>query len=115
MLSLERMNRVKGIYKSGDGFEIEVESGMRLSELGTVARSRSLVSGSGAASSDAAAEFASADRPFFYPPDPTETTATIGGTVATNASGARTFFYGPTRCSGSRAGEPARWPTWCWP
>jgi D-lactate dehydrogenase (cytochrome) len=33
----------------------------------------------------------------FYPPDPTETTAAIGGTVATNASGARSFKYGPTR------------------
>lgn len=33
----------------------------------------------------------------FYPPDPTETNATIGGTVATNASGSRTFKYGPTR------------------
>lgn len=33
----------------------------------------------------------------FYPPDPTETKATIGGTVATNASGARTLKYGSTR------------------
>ncbi|MEP7217496.1 MAG: FAD-binding oxidoreductase, partial [Bacteroidota bacterium] len=33
----------------------------------------------------------------FYPPDPTERTCFIGGTVATNSSGARTFKYGPTR------------------
>ncbi len=33
----------------------------------------------------------------FYPPDPTESTAQLGGTVATNASGARSFYYGPTR------------------
>jgi D-lactate dehydrogenase (cytochrome) len=32
-----------------------------------------------------------------YPPDPTERGCFIGGTVATNASGARTFRYGPTR------------------
>lgn len=32
-----------------------------------------------------------------YPPDPTERGAFLGGTVATNASGARTFKYGPTR------------------
>ncbi|UCG45378.1 MAG: FAD-binding oxidoreductase, partial [Candidatus Bathyarchaeota archaeon] len=32
-----------------------------------------------------------------YPPDTTEMTALIGGTVATNASGARTFHYGCTR------------------
>ena len=32
-----------------------------------------------------------------YPVDPTESTATVGGTVATNASGARTLKHGPTR------------------
>ncbi len=34
---------------------------------------------------------------YFYPPDPTELTAQLGGTVATNASGARSFLFGPTR------------------
>lgn len=34
---------------------------------------------------------------YFYPPDPTEDLCFIGGTVATNASGAKTFKYGPTR------------------
>jgi FAD/FMN-containing dehydrogenase len=33
----------------------------------------------------------------FYAPDPTERTASIGGTVATNASGSRSFRYGSTR------------------
>ena len=33
----------------------------------------------------------------FYPPDPTETSAAIGGTIATNASGSRSFKYGATR------------------
>jgi len=34
---------------------------------------------------------------WIYPPDPTETSAFLGGTVATNASGARCFNFGPTR------------------
>lgn len=34
---------------------------------------------------------------WFFPPDPTETGASIGGMVATNASGAMTFHYGSTR------------------
>ncbi len=34
---------------------------------------------------------------WIYPPDPTETSATLGGTVVTNASGARCFNFGPTR------------------
>jgi D-lactate dehydrogenase (cytochrome) len=36
-------------------------------------------------------------RGMLYPPDPTEGSCYLGGTVATNASGARTFKYGPTR------------------
>lgn len=35
--------------------------------------------------------------PCFFPPDPTEHTASLGGMVACNASGARTLFYGATR------------------
>jgi D-lactate dehydrogenase (cytochrome) len=33
----------------------------------------------------------------FYPPDPTENTSCIGGNIATNASGSRSFKYGGTR------------------
>jgi FAD/FMN-containing dehydrogenase len=33
----------------------------------------------------------------FYAPDPTENWASLGGTIATNASGSRSFRYGPTR------------------
>lgn len=36
-------------------------------------------------------------KDLFYPPDPTEKSALLGGTVATNASGARSLYYGPTR------------------
>jgi D-lactate dehydrogenase (cytochrome) len=43
------------------------------------------------------ASSASPSRNLIYPIDPTEQSATLGGTVATNASGARTLFYGPTR------------------
>lgn len=33
----------------------------------------------------------------FYAPDPTETAASVGGSIATNASGSRSFLYGSTR------------------
>ncbi len=33
----------------------------------------------------------------FYPPDPTETMAFLGGTIACNSSGSRSFLYGATR------------------
>ncbi len=33
----------------------------------------------------------------FYAPDPTEWAASVGGTISTNASGSRSFYYGSTR------------------
>jgi len=38
-----------------------------------------------------------ATRKLLYPPDPTEKMAFLGGTVATNASGSRSYYYGSTR------------------
>ncbi|MDA0690472.1 MAG: FAD-binding oxidoreductase [Nitrospinae bacterium] len=35
--------------------------------------------------------------PYFYPPNPTETLASLGGTMATNASGSRSYKFGVTR------------------
>lgn len=40
---------------------------------------------------------AAAAKDLFYPPDPTEWSCQMGGTVATNASGSRSFKYGATR------------------
>lgn len=37
------------------------------------------------------------EKNLYYPPDPTEKDCYIGGTVANNASGAKTFKYGATR------------------
>jgi D-lactate dehydrogenase (cytochrome) len=37
------------------------------------------------------------EKGFIYPPNPTETSSMVGGNIATNASGARTFKYGSTR------------------
>ena len=34
---------------------------------------------------------------WFYPPNPTEWNASIGGTLATNASGSRSYKFGVTR------------------
>jgi len=47
---------------------------------------------------DSLREYTDRERPgLFYPPDPTETTASIGGTAATDASGAASYMYGSTR------------------
>ncbi len=51
----------------------------------------------GAGASLAAIQAAAAPSRQFYAPDPTENSASIGGTVSTNASGSRSFMYGDTR------------------
>lgn len=51
----------------------------------------------GAGASLAALHAAAAASGQFYAPDPTETSASVGGAIATNASGSRSFRYGDTR------------------
>ena len=46
---------------------------------------------------NAALDGAGGSFALFFPPDPTESTATLGGMASTNASGARSLAYGPTR------------------
>jgi len=77
VLNLSRMARIGPITMDEETGEarIAVEPGVILSDLReTIAR-----------------------RSLFFPPDPTETSASIGGMVACNASGALTLHYGPTR------------------
>jgi D-lactate dehydrogenase (cytochrome) len=73
VISLERLNRIKSIDK--DNLRAIVEPGVILGDFQKAVEAEGL----------------------FYPPDPTEWSCQIGGTVATNASGARSFKYGATR------------------
>ena len=73
IVSLEKFNQIKEI-NSEKRFTV-VESGVILADLQKAVEAENL----------------------FYPPDPTEWSCHIGGTVATNASGARSFKYGATR------------------
>ena len=71
IISLERLNK---IFKE-DESSVNVGPAVTLNEL------QSFLSNSG----------------WFYPPNPTEKWASIGGTLATNASGSRSYKYGVTR------------------
>ena len=75
VLSTERLNRLGEFVREGAAGRATVGAGVVLADFQREARARGL----------------------FYPPDPTESSCYVGGTVATNASGARTFKYGPTR------------------
>ncbi|MBP5750264.1 MAG: FAD-binding oxidoreductase, partial [Firmicutes bacterium] len=80
ILNLSRMDRILGVCKEGETVLLRVQPGVLLANL------RKYIEG-------LRGEYG----PLFFPPDPTETTASIGGMIACNASGARTYRYGPTR------------------
>lgn len=73
VISLEKLNKIKSIDK--EDLRAFVEPGVILGDFQKAVDAEGL----------------------FYPPDPTEWSCQIGGTVATNASGARSFKYGATR------------------
>ena len=75
VLATDKLNHIKSIVQEEHGGFAVVEAGVVLSDLQRAVDQEGLL----------------------YPPDPTERGCFVGGTVATNASGARTFKYGPTR------------------
>jgi D-lactate dehydrogenase (cytochrome) len=75
VLATDRLNRIKEIRREGEGGSGIAEAGVVLAEFQRAVEAEGLL----------------------YPPDPTERSCYLGGSVATNASGARTFKYGATR------------------
>ncbi|NLF18948.1 MAG: FAD-binding oxidoreductase [Lentisphaerae bacterium] len=98
LLSLERLSRVTGLRLDAAGnLVLRCQAGVALSEVQKSLRRRSFQDSAAWSAASGEALEALRQKTFFYPPDPTETGAAIGGTIACNASGAHTFLYGPTR------------------
>jgi D-lactate dehydrogenase (cytochrome) len=102
LLSLDKMNRIVGIRwdEKTSEWRVTVEPGMRLKEFHERIERKDLQDAH-ANSSDPnwrdLFRFLNDPNQYFYPPDPTENSASLGGTVATDASGARTYHFGRTR------------------
>jgi D-lactate dehydrogenase (cytochrome) len=94
ILNLGRMNRLRGIRREGESWLVSAEPGVPLTELRKALESRRMVS---ADDTDSANRLLAAAPPLFLPTDPTEASATLGGMLACNASGARSYLYGPVR------------------
>lgn len=98
VVSLVRMNAYKGLRRAADGaFFLRVEPGVVLSELRRHLHAKSLPAHGWDDASRAALEALYAGPEQFFPTDPTETSACLGGMAACNASGARSYRYGPMR------------------
>src|SRR2546423_5579710 len=75
VIATDKLNHIRRVSREGAGGTAIAEAGVRLIDLQRAVDAEGLL----------------------YPPDPTERSCFIGGNIATNASGARTFKYGPTR------------------
>ena len=73
VIATEKLNKIIDINKNA--FTATLQPGVRLSDLDNELSKEGLI----------------------YLPDPTEPNAFLGGTISTNASGAKGFKYGPTR------------------
>lgn len=102
LVSLEFLDRVEAVYYDpyADEWRVRAQTSVSLKSLDHMLRTRHFpqIEQSGDASAKASlTEFKSQKESYLYPPDPTEMSASLGGSVVTNASGARTYRYGPTR------------------
>ena len=99
ILNLNRMNRITGLRFDpvNDRFSVAVQPGVVLADLRAALEKQEFDTAGWMPPSLEALNSLRSHLPVFFPPDPTESTATIGGMMACNASGARTFKYGPTR------------------
>ncbi len=100
LMSLERLNRILALREEpgGGGFRLRCQSGVTLETVQAALARRQFADAPGwDGESRAALERLRVGGAWWFPPDPTERSATLGGMVACNASGARTLHYGPTR------------------
>ncbi|MBN2552351.1 MAG: FAD-binding oxidoreductase [Spirochaetales bacterium] len=99
VLNFSRLNRILGMSFDGETgrFLLKVQPGLLLAELNEALRTAQIDSEGWTRESKDALRSFSQGGAFFFPPDPTETGASIGGMASTNASGACSFLYGPTR------------------
>lgn len=97
VMNLSKMNRFLGL-RQGDGrYYMRVQPGVVLSLLRKAIESRNMDTKDWDPESRQAFETFAQDKEYFFPTDPTETSACMGGIVACNASGARSFRYGAAR------------------
>ena len=97
ILNLQRMNRILGMRKDADGtVYVRVQPGLRLAQLRRALAVKDFdVRGWDGQSVEVLKEIKPGQ--LFFPPDPTEPTASLGGMVSCNACGARSVQYGCTR------------------
>ncbi len=98
IINLSRMNLILGAryIKEQDRFFLKVQPGVLLSEIRKCLANKSFITTNWDTESLDVLRYMDKNE-WFFSTDPTETSASIGGMAACNASGAKSFRYGSTR------------------
>ncbi|TFG34020.1 FAD-binding oxidoreductase [Candidatus Thorarchaeota archaeon] len=101
-LNLERMNKILYMnYSESDAlYSITAEAGVTLDDVvkAVISKSLDMIQDTGTdIQKTSLARFLKEHSDYTFPVDPTEMSAWLGGIVACNASGARTYKYGAVR------------------
>ncbi len=98
ILNLGRMDRILDLRPGAvlGEFRLTVQPGLTLKALREAVAHR-LPDGVARPGADEALRALRVGAPVWFPPDPTETSASLGGMLACNASGACSYAYGSTR------------------
>lgn len=102
LISLEHLDQVQAVYRDPASAEwrVKAQTSVSLKNLDGMLRIKQfpgLEQSLDPVVAQGLRDFREDPNQYFYPPDPTEMSASLGGSVVTNASGARTYRYGPTR------------------
>ncbi|MBA7481005.1 MAG: FAD-binding protein [Spirochaeta sp.] len=99
ILNLSKMNRFLGMrfIEEQNKYALTVQPGVLLEEINLAVGRQIFETSAWNSESLRTLDRFKGEGAFFFPPDSTETSASIGGMAANNASGACSFLYGPTR------------------
>lgn len=97
IMNLSRMTTILGLRQEGERFFVRMQPGVVLANLRKMLANKTLPTAGWDSESLSTLDALYAGPDQFFPTDPTETSAALGGMVACNASGARSYGYGPVR------------------
>lgn len=97
IMNLSRMARAEQLRKTEECYTLKVQTGLPLFELRKMLSTKSFNIAGWDRESLAALDAFQKDRAYFWPPDPTETSASIGGMIGTNAQSITDYRYGRLR------------------
>jgi D-lactate dehydrogenase (cytochrome) len=100
VISFDQMNNVIGLGYDDEAkkYFVRMDPGITLDVLDDIIKNKEFSNESNLhESEDIVSKFKQEQDTFMFPVDPTEMTAMVGGSIAANASGARSFKYGAMR------------------